>query len=193
MTNPLFSRRLFLSRGTQLLSAAATLPLFLDRSAQVMAAEFANNPQGVGRPDRILVIVQLAGGNDGLSTVVPTRNDDYTKARPRLGIKPADTLKLTDDFGLHSQMSGFKKLYDAGELAILQCVGYPNHNRSHFRSTDIWQTAEPEKTAHCGWLGRYFDNNCPGADPAPTPAAKAASPNSAIALVAEPPTSLVGE
>ncbi len=193
MTNPLFSRRLFLSRGTQLLSAAATLPLFLDRSAHVMAAEYGNNPQGVGRPDRILVIVQLAGGNDGLSTVIPTRNDDYTKARPRLGIKPADTLKLNDDFGLHSQMAGFKKLYDTGEMAILQAVGYPNHNRSHFRSTDIWQTAEPEKTAHCGWLGRYFDNNCPGMDPSPLQTTKSASPNSAIALVAEPPTSLVGE
>jgi uncharacterized protein (DUF1501 family) len=192
MTNLLFSRRLFLSRGSQLLSAAATLPMFLDRSAAVMAAEYAANPQGVGRPDRILVIVQLAGGNDGLSTIIPIRNDDYYRARPRLAVKADTALKLTDDMGVHPQMAGFKKLYDAGEMAIMQCVGYPNHNRSHFRSTDIWQTAEPEKTAKCGWLGRYFDNNCPGADPGPA-SAKAADPNKAIALVAEPPTSLVGE
>jgi uncharacterized protein (DUF1501 family) len=80
-------------------------------------------------------------------------------------------------------------------MAILQCVGYPNHNRSHFRSTDIWQTAEPEKTARCGWLGRYFDNNCPGIDPGPATGkpAKAADPAAAIALAAEPPTSLLGE
>ena len=126
MTNAmLFSRRLFLSSGAQLLSAVATPPLFLDRSARVMAADFANNPQGVGRPDRILVIVQLAGGNDGLNTVVPIGNDDYYKARPRLGIAAKDALKLTDTFGLNPNMPGFKKLYDAGPMAILQSVGYP--------------------------------------------------------------------
>jgi len=194
MTNEtLYSRRLFLARGAALLSAAGTLPLFLDRSAHVMAAEFAANPQGVGRPDHVLVIVQLAGGNDGLNSIVPIRNDDYYKARPRLAVKADSALKVTDDFGFHPNMAGLKKLYDAGEMAILQCVGYPNHNRSHFRSTDIWQTAEPEKMARCGWLGHYFDNNCPGTDPAPTPSAKAADPDAAIALVAEPPTSLVGE
>ena len=77
---PLFSRRLFLTRGVQLLSAAGTLPLFLDRSARVLAADFANDPQGAGRPDRVLVIVQMAGGNDGLNTVIPYRNDDYYRA-----------------------------------------------------------------------------------------------------------------
>src|SRR3954471_24261538 len=109
MNPTLFSRRLFLSRGTALLSAASTLPLFLDRSAQVMAADFAANPQGVGRPDHILVIVQMAGGNDGLNTVVPIRNDDYYKARPRLGVKAANALKVTDDFGFHPNMPGFKQ------------------------------------------------------------------------------------
>ena len=77
---PLFSRRLFLTRGVQLLRAAGTLPLFLDRSARVLAADFANDPQGAGRPDRVLVIVQMAGGNDGLNTVIPYRNDDYYRA-----------------------------------------------------------------------------------------------------------------
>ena len=75
----LFSRRLFLTRGVQFLSVAGTVPLFLDRSGRVMAAEFAANPQGAGRPDRILVVLQLAGGNDGLNTVIPISNDDYYK------------------------------------------------------------------------------------------------------------------
>src|SRR3954468_5531716 len=110
----LFSRRLFLARGAQVLSAAATIPLFLDRSGRAMAAEFANNPQGVGRPDRVLVVLQLAGGNDGLNTVVPIGNDDYYKARPRLGIAKKAALRLNDDFGLHPTMSGFKEIWDEG-------------------------------------------------------------------------------
>src|SRR5688500_18296483 len=117
--NPLFSRRLFLRRGVQLLSVAGTVPPFLDRSAPAMAAEFAANPQGAGRPDRILVIVQLAGGNDGLNTVVPCTNDDYYKARPRLAISKEKALKLNDDFALHPSASGFKELYDNGQLAII--------------------------------------------------------------------------
>ena len=73
---PVFSRRTFLTRGAALISAAGTIPLFLDRSGRVLAADFADNPQGAGRPDRVLVIVQLAGGNDGLNTVAPIGNDD---------------------------------------------------------------------------------------------------------------------
>src|SRR5579862_4319629 len=92
----LFTRRLFLSRGVQLLSAAATLPMFLDRSARALAADFAANPHGAGRPDRVLVVVQMAGGNDGLNTIVPFRNDDYYKARPSLGIPADQVLRATD-------------------------------------------------------------------------------------------------
>jgi uncharacterized protein (DUF1501 family) len=163
----LFSRRLFLSRGVALLSAAATLPAFLDHSARCLAADFAANPQGAGRNDHVLVVVQMAGGNDGLNTVVPVRNDDYYRARPRIGIAKKDALKINDDFGFHPSATGFKKLFDAGNLAILQCVGYPNPNRSHFRGTDIWASAEPEKAAASGWLGRYFDSCCSGSDPGP--------------------------
>ena len=83
-SNIIYSRRLFLTRGVQLLSAAGTLPMFLDRSASCLAADFANNPAGAGRPDqRVLVVIQLAGGNDGLNTVVPIDNDDYYRAGPR--------------------------------------------------------------------------------------------------------------
>jgi len=193
----LFSRRLFLSRGVQVLSAAATIPLFLDRSGRAMAAEFAANPQGVGRPDRILVVLQLAGGNDGLNTVIPISNDDYYKARPRLGIARNKALKVSDDFGFHPNAPGFKKLFEDGHMAVLHAVGYPNPNRSHFRGTDIWATAEPDKVGHSGWLGRYFDNCCSGADPGPTAKNakqdKTAEPNSAVALTNDPPTVLQGE
>lgn len=117
---------------------------------------FAENTKETQAP--ILVVIQLAGGNDGLNTVVPIRNDDYYKARPKLAIKPADALKLDDDTGLHPDLSGWKALYDEGQLAIVEGVGYPNPNRSHFRSTEIWHTAsDSDITEKYGWLGRYFD------------------------------------
>jgi uncharacterized protein (DUF1501 family) len=186
-----YSRRLFLSRGVQLLSVAGTLPLFLDHSAHCMAADFAANPAGAGRPDgNVLVVVQLAGGNDGLNTVVPLGNDDYYNARPRLGVAKNTALKLTDDWGLHPSATGFKKLYDAGDLAIVHAVGYPNANRSHFRATDIWTTAEPERLGTTGWLGRYCDASCAGSDPAQP--AKAPDPAMAMAFDSEPPPALQG-
>src|SRR2546421_9978652 len=114
--NLFYSRRLFLTRGVQLLSVAGTLPMFLDRSARCLAADFAGNPQGAGRPDRVLVVVQMAGGNDGLNTVVPIGNDDYYRARPRIGIAKQNVLRATDDFGFHPSAPGFKKLFDAGNM-----------------------------------------------------------------------------
>jgi uncharacterized protein (DUF1501 family) len=193
--NPIFSRRTFLSRGAALISAAGTIPLFLDRAGSALAADFAANPQGVGRPDNVLVIVQLAGGNDGLNTVVPVRNDDYYRARPRLAIPKGKALALTDDFGLHPAATGFKKLYDAGLLAVCQTVGYPNHNRSHFRSTDIWSSAQPDKVSRAGWLGRYFDACCAGEDAGSEKpqAAKLADPSAAISLTYSPPNALEGD
>src|SRR5580693_5414207 len=92
----LYSRRSFISRGAQLLSVAGTLPVFLDHSARCLAADVAANPAGAGRPDdHVLVVVQLAGGNDGLNTVVPITNDDYYKARPTLAVEKSAALKLT--------------------------------------------------------------------------------------------------
>src|SRR5687768_13647634 len=116
---PLFSRRLFLVRGAQLLSAAGTLPLFLEHSGRALAADFAANPQGAGRPDRVLVVVQLAGGNDGLNTVIPFTNDDYYKARPRLAVARDAALKADADFGFHPAAVGLKKMFDEGQLAVL--------------------------------------------------------------------------
>jgi uncharacterized protein (DUF1501 family) len=104
----------------------------------------------------------MAGGNDGLNTLVPFVNDDYRRARPKLAL-PADVvLKLNDSLGLHPALTGLKALYDAGQLAIVQGVGYPNPNRSHHRSTAIWQTASnANKVAPHGWIGRYFDQAYP--------------------------------
>jgi uncharacterized protein (DUF1501 family) len=196
----LYSRRLFLTRGMQMLSVAATVPAFLDRSAFCLAADHAENPQGAGRPDHILVVVQLAGGNDGLNTVVPIGNDDYYRARPVLGIPKEKALRLTDDFGVHPNAAGLKKIYDAGYLTILNAVGYPNPNRSHFRSTDIWTSAHPETVAKDGWLGKFCDACCGGADPAPAASgerpgqkSQAPDPATAIALDVEPPAALVGK
>ncbi len=108
-----------------------------------------------------LIVIQLSGGNDGLNTVVPFRNDLYYKARPNLAIEAGKVLKLTDDLGLNPAMTGLKKIYDAGDLSIINNVGYPNPNRSHFLSMDIWQSAGNNGEHYTsGWLGRYLDHEC---------------------------------
>jgi uncharacterized protein (DUF1501 family) len=158
-----FTRRQFLQTGLTLASAAATIPWFLNNSALAMgpAAGLSSIP-GVPE-DHILVVIQLSGGNDGLNTVVPYGFDAYYKARPAIGIQANQALKLkeVDGIGLHPQMTGIKDLFDDGLCAIVQGVGYPNPNRSHFKSMDIWQTADTSATGN-GWLGRYFDSECCG-------------------------------
>jgi uncharacterized protein (DUF1501 family) len=145
-----------------------SVPAFLSNTFSALQAQAADSATQVatGRDGSILVVLQMAGGNDGLNTVVPFSNDYYHNARPRLAISPNDVLKLNDTLGLHPSLAGFKGLYDGGNLAIVQGVGYPNPNRSHFRSTEIWQTAsDSEKFEKYGWIGRYFDNACAGCDP----------------------------
>jgi uncharacterized protein (DUF1501 family) len=105
-----------------------------------------------------LVIIQLDGGNDGLNTIVPFRNDIYYKNRPSLAIKGNDLIKATDDIGFHSSLKPLNRLFDKGYVSIINNVGYPNPNRSHFRSMDIWQTASHSNQAlTSGWIGRYLD------------------------------------
>lgn len=105
-----------------------------------------------------LVIMQLDGGNDGLNTIVPFRNDIYYKNRPSLAIKGNDLIKATDDIGFHSSLKPLKRLFDKGYVSIINNVGYPNPNRSHFRSIDIWQTAShSNQSLTSGWIGRYLD------------------------------------
>jgi uncharacterized protein (DUF1501 family) len=162
------TRREFL-RSTVLGSAISwTVPAFLANTFSALQAEAADTATQVatGKDSTILVILQMAGGNDGINTVVPHSNDFYYKARPRIAIQAKDVLKINDSVGLHPSLTGFKELYDAGQLSIIQGVGYPNPNRSHFRSTEIWQTAsDSEKIEKYGWLGKYFDNTCSGCDP----------------------------
>lgn len=162
------TRREFL-RSTILTSALSwTVPTFLANTFSALQADAADRATQIatGRDSTILVILQMAGGNDGLNTVVPFQNDFYRKARPRIGIAANEVLKLNNDVGLHPALTGFKELYDAGQLSVIQGVGYPNPNRSHFRSTEIWQTAsDANRFEKYGWLGRYFDNACAGCDP----------------------------
>src|SRR5690606_19712861 len=112
---------------------------------------------------RILVVVQLSGGNDGLNTVVPFGSDDYYRLRPAINVPAARSLSLegsgayTNGVGLHPALAGVKDLYDDGLCALVQGVGYPNPNRSHFKSMDIWHTGELTGTGD-GWLGRYVDS-----------------------------------
>lgn len=132
-------------------SIGSTAPEFLHRAA--LAEDASKDTSG-----RVLVLVQLAGGNDGLNTVVPFGNDDYYKARPGIHIGRGSTLKLNDELGLHPAMSGFKELFDEGHLHIVQGVGYANPDRSHFRSMDIWQSARPDaEYTRDGWVGRALD------------------------------------
>ncbi len=167
MKPTLQTRREFLR--TSLLGGALTwtVPSFLAETFAALQSQAAENPMRVatGRDSTILVVLQMAGGNDGLNTVVPFANDFYRRARPRLGLTETQVLKLNEELGLHPKLEGLKDLYDAGRLTIVQGVGYPNPNRSHFRSTEIWQTAsDANRFERHGWLGRYFDNACRGCE-----------------------------
>lgn len=119
------------------------------------AAEDANTP-------RRLVVIELQGGNDGLNTVVPFADDAYYRARPTLAIKPSDVVKLDDQLGLHPAMKPWKQLWDAGHLAIVENCGYPQPNRSHFESMNIWHGGQVGPSATSGWLGRAADDAAAG-------------------------------
>lgn len=165
----LHTRREFMRRTVLGSALAWTVPAFLADTFSALQAQAAESATQTvtGKDATILVVLQMAGGNDGLNTVAPYANDFYHRARPKIGLKAGDILKLTDEVGLHGALKGFKDLYDGGQLSVIQGVGYPNPNRSHFRSTEIWQTAsDADRIEKYGWLGRYFDNACAGADPA---------------------------
>lgn len=157
----LHTRREFLStglKGAGLLAASTFVPSFVTRTAAAV---------GAGKDSRILVVVQLSGGNDGLNTIVPFTDDLYARARPTIRLAADQTLKLNDHLGLHPALTAFKSEYEAGRLAIVQNVGYPNPNRSHFRSMEIWHTGADDTAPRQveGWIGRYFDAQCRGAQP----------------------------
>jgi len=148
-------RKEFIQIGS-LATASLLLPKFLKAFEGKTMVPLGN---------KVVVILQLSGGNDGLNTVIPVRNDLYYKARPKLGIVRDKALSLTDEVGLNPALTAFKDLYDDGSLGILNSVGYPNPDRSHFRSMDIWQTASPSTEYwNNGWVGRYLDAQCKGCD-----------------------------
>src|SRR5438309_3997671 len=168
MNTTLQTRRKFLRTSMLGTAASLTLPVFLEKTfftLDAMAAE-AVTQTVTGKDGTILVVLQMAGGNDGLNMVVPFADDTYYRSRPQLGIPADKILKLDAYAGLNPKLAGLKAIFDDGHLSIIQGVGYPNPNRSHFRSTEIWQTAsDADRVENEGWLGRYFDNCCSGAAP----------------------------
>ena len=181
------TRREFIRKGLTMVTVGMTAPSFLTRTALAM-----NNPWDVAQvtskpgipDDRILVVVQLGGGNDGLNTLIPIGNDAYYRARPNLAVPQKDIIRLNDGIGLHPNLSGLKNLYDQGAVAIVQGVGYPNPSRSHFKSMEIWHTADPEgRVVRYGWVGRYFDSKCPVCEQ-PTVGVNV-GPSMPLAMVAE--------
>ena len=137
----------------------APIPVPVEQSGAAPVALPAGSVSG----DGILVLLTLYGGNDGLDTVIPASDPGYHAARANLAYQPAQVLALRDGIGLHPSLKRMHALFGAGRVAIVQGAGYPNPNRSHFRSMDIWQSAVPETGEITGWLGRWHDST--GADP----------------------------
>ncbi len=152
-------RRQFLQQAARLTAFSATVPAFL-RATAATAGDAAAPIPGL-KDNRVLVLVQMAGGNDGLNTLVPHANDIYYQARPSLAIARESTLKITDDVGFPSDAPDLRRMFDEGALSIVQNIGYPNPDLSHFRSTEIWETAaRSDENLATGWVGRYFDREC---------------------------------
>ena len=148
----LMKRRDFLKKSA-LASTSFMVPSFLNA--------FSGKPLLRSRSGKVLVVVQFSGGNDGLNTIIPYQNDIYYQNRPSLAIPKGEVLKVGYELGFNPKMSGLQSLYDEGLLSVINSVGYPNPDRSHFRSMDIWHTAsDSDQYLSSGWLGRYLDSNC---------------------------------
>lgn len=151
----LINRKSFIRTGS-LATASMMIPRFLQAFEHGGAVPAGN---------KIVVVIQLSGGNDGLNTVIPVRNDIYYRERQLLGIRRSDALPLTDEAGLHPALTAFRTLHEEGHLGVYNGIGYPNPDKSHFRSMDIWQSASDSNTyLQSGWLGRYLDARCTGSD-----------------------------
>jgi len=149
----MLKRSAFLSGSLSGLAIAAKSGDFFSRAlAQAPLSGLAT-----GTDDRAVILINLQGGNDGLNTVVPYAMQAYYRYRPTMGVSPNDVLRLNDQVGLNPVLRPLKAMYDRGIVALIQGVGYPQPDHSHFRSTEIWQTAEPERYVSSGWLGRYLD------------------------------------
>jgi uncharacterized protein (DUF1501 family) len=145
-------RRTFLSKTGIITAGAILVPSFL--KAGILSDNFKLK-------NKRLIVIQLSGGNDGLNMLTPYGLDEYYQNRPTIGLKQKDLLGINDQFGFHSKLTIFHDLQKRGLLSIINSVGYPNPNRSHFRSMDIWHTAtDSNKYTSTGWLGNYLDNHC---------------------------------
>ncbi len=156
MSNDLSRRELFVKGGV--LAVGLMAPSWLSTIARADVARLAS-----GRkldPDNVLVVIQLSGGNDGLNTVIPYLDRQYARLRPTIGLKFDEVIPADDGLAFHPAMSGFAGLFKQNKVAIINNVGYPNANRSHFKSMDIWQSASPDGALKYGWIGRAFDRNC---------------------------------
>ena len=143
----MFTRRQFLARslqGSSLVALSTVVPGFIARTAQAAKPGKEN----------ILVVLEMTGGNDGLNMVIPYADDLYHKFRPTLRQTKEQVIRLDDHVGLHKGMQGFRTMWDEGQLAVVQGVGYPNPQRSHFEAMDIWHSADPNLHTNTGWLGR---------------------------------------
>ena len=159
----MITRRDFLARGLRnstLIALAPTLPGFLARTAHAAGPE---------KDGRILVVLQLDGGNDGINTVVPFKDDGYARHRKAIRLPEGRLIKVNGEVGLHPAMRDAGKLLESGRLAIVPGVGYPNPSRSHFRSMAIWQSARLDERDHTGlgWVGRGLDEGPTTRDGAP--------------------------
>lgn len=164
------TRRELLIKGTALFATLGLgVPLFLNQQGHALITDAALADQadstgaasgtGLAVKSPVLVVVQLSGGNDGMNTVIPYGLGGYFDARPTLKVTEDEVLALNGQIGLHPSLVGLHEMYKNGKLAVIQGVGYPNPDRSHFRSMDIWETAVPEKLSHSGWLGRYVQSS----------------------------------
>src|SRR6201996_2529921 len=144
------TRRTLLKAG-----ALAAAPLMFSPAA------FGQTRKSTG--ERILVVLELSGGNDGLNTVIPYGDDAYYRLRPKIGIRPQKVRKLDDHFGLSNGMVGFEKLYKDGHVAIVHGAGYADPSFSHFTSMAYWHTAAPNSGEQYGWVGRLADQMAPDA------------------------------
>ena len=149
-------RRDFLRHGLNGLGIGIGLPALLRSTSNALAADALDGGSG-SNPERILVVVELTGGNDGLNTVVPYRNDEYYRVRPRIGIRKDDAIAISDEAGLHPSLVGLERLYKDGKLAVVEGCGYPDPSLSHFSSMSFWHTGVPNGGETLGWVGRFAD------------------------------------
>lgn len=177
----LVTRRNLIKGGT-MIAVGLVAPRWLATIAEADVVRQAKGGKAMG--DTVLVVCQLSGGNDGLNTVIPYADPLYRSLRPTLGIPDAKILKLNEKLGLHPALAGLGELYKENKVAIVQNVGYPKSNRSHFKSMEIWQSASPEGNLKGGWIGRHFDAEI-GHSPL--------NPVVALGLSTEKPLSLVGQ